>query len=105
MKIERYILLHFDNLKQPKEKYQIFVPLDAKFLGLNILHDGIYTWYTISEIIPGDHEDTKIEEFAIVLPGKSIPENTRFICILDTIVQTSSTEQGVLVFPIFKFNN
>lgn len=100
MKIEKYILLHFDNLRKPQDKYQIVVPIGSKFLGLGILHDGIYCWYAIREILV---ERSQVEEFAIVTPNKSIPDNTKFIALLDTMMQVSKTEQGQMVFPVFKF--
>jgi hypothetical protein len=100
MKIEKYILLHFDDLSKPQDRYQILVPKGAKFLGLKVLHDGIYGWYAIPEILI---EETQTEEFAIILPSKSIPDNTEFVGVLDTMVQVSATAQGLMVFPVFRF--
>lgn len=99
MKIERYPLQMFEDTST-KEINSLFVPEGSQFLAAKILHDGIYVWYAVSELIT---ELTKKESFVLMKPEQSIPENSTFITVLDTIVETPQG-QAIMIFPLYKLN-
>lgn len=97
MKIERFLLHSFEE-KEVQDVYKVVVPQGSNFLAAKIMADGIYVWYTVSELeVPKNQK----ERFSIVRPTMSIPDDAVFIEILDTIIETPEG-QGIIIFPLFK---
>ena len=91
---------------EQKQEDGITVPEGSEFLVPKILPDGIYVFYSVPEQQSGD---TRVDRFSILKPNDSIPDISKadFIDILDTIVEIegSNGEQGIMIFPIYKFKN
>lgn len=97
MKIERFLLHSFEE-KEVQDVYKVTVPQGSNFLAAKIMADGIYVWYTVSELeVPKD----QVESFSIIRPTMSVPDGGVFIEILDTIIETKEG-QGIIIFPLYK---
>lgn len=100
MKLEKYPLWLFQ--QAPQEKINLLVPTGSTFRACNILPDGIYVWYEVTEM-EGIALDQK-ESFTILGTGNKmqVPQNAYFVKLLDWIVETEKG-QGVMIYPIYKF--
>ena len=96
MKVEKFLLHSFEEGISKSENV-ILVPEGSIFLQLSMLHDGIYAWYQVTELIA----DSKEEKFAILKTNGSVPDNADFVQIIDTIVDTPQG-QAIVIFPIYK---
>jgi len=99
MKVEKYLLKSFEE-QEHKESITVSVPTGSNFLSAEILHDGIYVWYSIPDLVI---ESTKEEKFVIVKPGQSIANDSTFVAILNTVMETPKG-QAIIIFPLFKLN-
>lgn len=109
MKIQSYQLSSFEEKEIPKDGiHRVTVPEGSNFLKTKVLHDGVYVWYAIPEL---EVQNTVTENFVIMRPGMSIPDNADFIDIVDTIIEMPPGEgetlprQGILVLPIYKLKD
>lgn len=98
MIIERFLLRSFEE-QELKEKIVINVPEGSRFLTGILLHDGVYAVYETPEL---EVADTQEEAFAIIKPKQSIPIGARFQILLNVVMETKEG-QGVLLFPLYKF--
>lgn len=112
-RIEKYLIRSFNNTDQAKRtNYSILVPDNSIFLNkVKVLHDGIYGFYSLSEILMAS-AGTRKDNFAIVTGTDSIPDDGVLIDILDVVFEVPLEEQanninaeptqGIMLFPIFK---
>ena len=105
--IEKYKILDFSK-GHDGNVLNITVPEDSKFLGrLVVLHDGIYGFYSISEIVISDL--LRQDKYVVLLPKQAIPDNSELIDILSVITEIpdgngAETTQGMMIFPVYKIN-
>src|SRR3954470_6065049 len=106
--IERYRIRAFEE-KETREVYEILVPTGAVFLNkVKILHDGIYAFYSVSEIID---TSTIVDSYKILSPKDHIPDSKHYILvdILDIIFEVPPEQQqegaeptqGMMLFAVY----
>lgn len=96
MKVVKILVKAFAS-GSPTNIEQVTVPEGSMFLDVSILHDGIYAWYRVPELVT----ETITERFYFSIPDKDIPDDAKFIRVLDTVIETKEG-QGIVAFPIFK---
>lgn len=99
MQITRARIIDFE--EGNKEVYPVEVPEGAKLLKIKVLHDGLYGWYEFSELVT----TTQIDKFHIAKTGINLPADITFIDIVDSVIETQDKGQGVMMFPVYKFNS
>lgn len=114
-RIEKFKIMDFDG--DPEQMaFDVTVPTEGVFLNkVMTLHDGIYAFYSVSEIIVGG---LKQERFYVVKGKGAIPERATLVDILSVILEIppemqktehdistgAEPSQGILLFPIYKAN-
>lgn len=101
MKLEKYLLRGFKDKKDPQAVENIVVPLNAIFKKAIVLPDGIYMFYLITEL---EILDTRVDTYAILRGGQSIPNNAEIVDIID-IFSEENEQTAVIIYPIIKINN
>jgi hypothetical protein len=108
-KIQNHRILDFES--EPTPFIRIRMPLGSILLAVKLLHDGIYAWWSVSDLtIPvlklvddsTPSTQWEVHEFKIMGSNETIPENFEFVCILDSIVELPDDKQGVMIYPVFK---
>lgn len=110
-KIKNYKLLDFSS--GPRPFLDMSVPLGAILLKVAILHDGIYTWWSESDLtinlstlrVVEDNPPVKnmeIHRFKIMGGNETIPDGFDYVDILTSIVELQDGSQGIMVYPIYK---
>lgn len=114
-KIDRFKIKDFH--APAVDVYEVAVPQGAKFTNkVKILHDGIYAFFIVSEIILTDAVD--YVRFKITGGRDPIPDNAELVDILDVVYEIPPEEQeklraagtlneaepsqGMMLFSIFK---
>lgn len=82
----------------PKPMYVIPVTKGAKFLGIKVLPDGIYAYYSIEN---EEELETMAETFYILGDGHEVPKDSLFVEVLD-VVGDIQGETRQLILPVFK---
>ena len=104
MILKKFLLISFADAPKKKPKYVIEVPdsTSTKLLKAIVLHDGIYLWYELSELIASSQ--TRLDEFVVVPEGKVIPEGATLVDILDVRIDIPDKpdQQGIIIYSIFK---
>ena len=92
-------MLSFETDLSQQEISSVTIPEGSNFIKAKILHDGIYLFFEI----PGDDESLPMvkESYYILKPKQEVPKNSRFVDLLDTIIETKDG-QGMILFPIYK---
>jgi len=108
MKLKNYLILDFSKGYEPI--MEVVVPKGSIFQRAKILHDGINGWWAVPEVTINIKTDvgemetiTEVQKFKILRTEESIPAEAMLVDILDNIVETGDGEQGVIVYPLYKY--
>lgn len=111
-KIDKALLVRFGT--EPVAEYTQNWPVGSKFLKLVTLPEGIYTVFSVPNVMQVDKGGTIESElftFVIVKPGEESSHNLEFLDVLSVFTEMTpeslkeqglpSDYQAVILFPIF----
>lgn len=93
------------DFQDDKTTVVVDVPMLSVYRDMKILHDGIYAFFEVPELTS---TNTERYTYKLISSNESIPENSKFICILDAIVELDLKEnettprQAVHLVPIYE---
>lgn len=114
-KIDKAILIRFG--QEPQEEYIQNWPKGSQFLGFVTLPEGIYTVFSVPNVLQMDKAgiiESDQFTFVVIKPGENYTDNMQFLDVLSVFTEMTpeslkeqglpSDYQAVILFPIFMKN-
>lgn len=95
--VKNFLLHSFEN-NPDQPRVSIEVPQGSTFLVCKAVPQGIMVWYEIPTLFT----EKKWEHFKILGKSNEIPENSKFIEIIDVVVPGPDGEQVLIIMPVYK---